>query len=191
MKTKFLFLSACCLLLPLTIFSQEISITVDGQKAQRRSSNFSMLAACGQQQVLVEVTADPQATVKINGTIQTTATVSLPAYGDNTINITVTPQGGSTQNYTLTVNKPIPFHQIAEVRWDDTLSANNNPANNGGYTFTSFKWFRNGILVGTKQNWTTNPNGDPINPADVFYLELTATGVSGIICTCAATISLQ
>jgi hypothetical protein len=32
-------------------------------------------------------------------------------------------------------------------RWDDVVVVNNNPANNGGYTFVSFQWYKDGVLI--------------------------------------------
>jgi len=32
-------------------------------------------------------------------------------------------------------------------RWDDVVVVNNNPDNNGGYTFTSYQWYRDGELI--------------------------------------------
>ena len=32
-------------------------------------------------------------------------------------------------------------------RWDDVVVVNNNPDNNGGYTFTSYQWYKNGELI--------------------------------------------
>jgi hypothetical protein len=194
MKTKHILLSAFCLLLPIVLtaqFTDGVSITVNGQKAQRQGNSFSMLAACGPQQAGINVTAGQGATVKINGTTQSTATVNLPAYGNNIINVTVTPQSGSAQSYTLTVNKPVPFSQIVIMRWNNTLTVINNPANNGGYTFNSFKWFRNGVQFSTGQSISAGPNGELLNPADVYYVEVTAIGVAGVIRSCATTVTLQ
>jgi len=32
-------------------------------------------------------------------------------------------------------------------RWDDVLIVNNNKETNGGYTFTSYQWYRDGVLI--------------------------------------------
>jgi len=183
--TALLLICALCLFLPRVALTQTetVSITVNGETAQCDGSNFSMLSACGQQQAVIVVTAETQATVKINGITQNPATISLPNYGNNIITVTVTPQNSIPQNYTLIVNKPVPYYQIVVFEFPDVPSINNNPANNGGFTFTSFKWFRNGVLIGTKQYFN---NGGPLNPADIYYVE--AIDVSaGVIRTCLST----
>ena len=172
-------------------FTDGVSLTVNGQAAQRAGNNFSMLSACGQNQAVINVTAEQGATVGINGVMQNPATLNLPDYGDNIIAISVTPQGGSAQNYTLIVNKPIPFDQIILMRWHNTFTIINNPANNGGYTFTSFKWFRNGLQISADQSWSAGPNGELLNPADIYYVEVIDNSVNGIIRTCLSTSSSQ
>lgn len=36
---------------------------------------------------------------------------------------------------------------LVDQRWDDVVVVNNNPANNGGYTFYSFQWYKNGQII--------------------------------------------
>jgi len=65
----------------------------------------------------------------------------------------------------------VPFVQIVITRWNNTLTVINNPANNGGYTFVSYKWFRNGTQFATGQSWSAGENGERINASDRFYVE--------------------
>jgi uncharacterized repeat protein (TIGR02543 family) len=37
-------------------------------------------------------------------------------------------------------------HLVAQV-WDDVLLVNNNPSTNGGYTFVSYQWQKNGVTI--------------------------------------------
>ena len=56
----------------------------------------------------------------------------------------------------------------------------------GGYTFTSFKWFCNGIQLNTTKPYIkTGTNGETVSPNNVYYVEMTATGVSGVLRICA------
>jgi hypothetical protein len=194
MKIKFLILGLCGLLSAgraTAHFTDGVSLTVNGQTAQRAGNTFSILSACGQNQAIINVTAPPSAIIMINGMAGSTATVNIPAYGDNTIAITVTPPSSSPQSYTLVVNKPILYHPIVEQRWDDVLVVNNNPANNGGYSFTSYKWFRNGIQISADQSISAGPNGELLNPTDVYYVEMISNTVIGIMRTCLSTTSSQ
>jgi hypothetical protein len=112
--------------------------------------------------------------------------------------------GGAAANYTFTyhpasltifddcaTNQCIPFNQVVIMRWNNTLTVVNNPANNGGYTFTSYKWYRNGQEISTEQSWSAGAHGEKLNPADVFHVELTAEGITGILRSCDGRITLK
>jgi len=77
------------------------------------------------------------------------------------------------------------------MRWNNTLTVINNPDNNGGYTFTSYKWFRNGQEISADQSISAGANGEQLNPSDVYYVIVTADGVSGIIRSCESNVTLQ
>jgi len=66
----------------------------------------------------------------------------------------------------------IPFFDVVIMRWNNSLTVINNPANNGGYTFEAYWWYRNGQPAGTDQSWTAGAEGEEINPADRFYVVL-------------------
>jgi hypothetical protein len=57
----------------------------------------------------------------------------------------------------------LPFDQIVKMRWNNTLTVINNPANNGGYRFTSYKWYRNNEKISEQQSWSVNDNGEWLN----------------------------
>ena len=66
----------------------------------------------------------------------------------------------------------IPFFNVVVMRWNNSLTVINNPANNGGYTFVEYQWYRNGQPDGGGQSWSAGDNGEVINPADRFYVAL-------------------
>jgi hypothetical protein len=150
-------------------------ITVNGNPAQSEGDNFKIVAPCGINSVTLDITADPLCTVIVEGGNP----VNL-SDGDNNINITVTAPGSNEQTYLLTIIKPIPFEKFVKVRWNNTLAVINNPATNGGYTFNSYKWYRNGELLTTNQWWSAGDEDEILNPEDIFYVEATGTHTSGI-----------
>ena len=148
-------------------------ITVNGESAEEGADGFHIIVGESQNQVVISVTTDNEwAVVTINGVEQNPATVPLTEYGDKVITITVTPPGGAPQTCTLTVTKPIPFNMVVKMRWNNTLTVINNPANNGGYTFVTYQWYRNNQPAGTDQSWSAGANGESIHQADRFYLVL-------------------
>jgi hypothetical protein len=90
----------------------------------------------------------------------------------------------------LTIDKLIPFNRIVKMRWNNTLTVINNRANNGGYTFVSYKWTRNGQSAGTGQSWSAGANGERISETDVFSLEM-ETSEQKILHTTESTITLK
>jgi hypothetical protein len=38
-------------------------------------------------------------------------------------------------------------HQLIDTRWDDVVVVNNNPSVNGGYTFLTYQWYKNGEII--------------------------------------------
>ncbi|MCL1932234.1 MAG: T9SS type A sorting domain-containing protein, partial [Candidatus Azobacteroides sp.] len=53
-----------------------------------------------------------------------------------------------TANHTISVSfKQSCIPNLVVQVWDDVLSVINQPANNGGYTFVSYQWQRNGVDI--------------------------------------------
>jgi len=54
-------------------------------------------------------------------------------------------------------------NSLVLTRWEglgEVLVVNNNPATNGGYTFTSYQWYKNGEMIpGATQQYYQDPNG--------------------------------
>ena len=68
----------------------------------------------------------------------------------------------------------VPFEELVVMRWNNSLTVKNNPENNGGYNFVSYKWYRNDSPAGVDQSWSAGANGEQINQNDRFYVEALA-----------------
>ncbi|NDW17496.1 T9SS C-terminal target domain-containing protein [Dysgonomonas sp. 216] len=111
---------------------------------------------------------------------------------------TVTSQDQTTSKiYTLIIEKRFKFEDIINIRWNNTLSVINNPENNGGYNFTSFKWYRKTAasedfeVVSEEQYYSVGENGEIIQPDDVFYVEITGKEFDDILRTCENSPAIQ
>jgi len=164
-------------------------VFVDNKLSGRHKNYFQFDSDCGMNEVSVYVTCYQCVKILIDGVEQNPSTVSLPNYGDNNILITVIAQNGDAQTHTLTINKPIPFDQIVKMHCNNTITVNNNPLHNGGFRFTSYKWFCNDKQFSENQSWSASKEW--WSPSDLFHVELTATGYSGILRTCKSRISLK
>jgi hypothetical protein len=76
------------------------------------------------------------------------------------------------------------------MRWNNTLSVINNPANNGGFTFTSYRWFRNGQEFCTTQWWSAGSNGETLSTTDEYQVEMT-TSDGKVLRTCISRVTLR
>ena len=120
------------------------------------------MAECGEDEVtisfnMVSGTANSAFTVTYdNGMVVTgfisnnTATFATPSVpGDYNAVFSV---GGC--NYDIIVRRPVGENDFTDgtvpfmmQRWDDVVIINNNPATNGGHTFVSYQWYRNGVAI--------------------------------------------
>ncbi|WP_082430139.1 choice-of-anchor Q domain-containing protein [Gabonia massiliensis] len=106
--------------------------------------------------------------------------VSKPLVKNYTFTLT-TGDGSKTKQYNLKIERYFEFDAIVKQRWNNTLAAVNNPDNNGGYNFTSYKWYRKAAgeseykLVGTDQIFSAGSVlGSWLNEKDEYYLEVEA-----------------
>jgi len=164
-------------------------------------NDYTFLVQCGNTSSSVVATLETHdlATVSIDNipgvtlsADKKTITVDTSKPVNVTIPILVTAEDGTTKvNYTLTVERRFAFHDIVKMRWNNTLTVINNKANNGGYTFRSYKWFRNGQEIGTGQSYSAGKDGEQLSTTDTYYVEVTADEVNGTLRTCEETIQLK
>lgn len=108
------------------------------------------------------------------------------------IEIVITSQDRSvTKTYTLTIEKRFAFKDIVITRWNNTLTVINNPENNGGYNFTSFKWFCNGQEIATGQSYSAGDLYETLNATDKYYVEITGHEFEGTLRSCEGTPELR
>lgn len=88
------------------------------------------------------------------------------------------------KTYVLTIEKRFRFDDIVKTRWNNTMTVINNPENNGGYHFTSYKWFRNGQEIATGQSYSAGNLYETLNPSDKYYVELTGEQFEGTLRSC-------
>ncbi len=65
-----------------------------------------------------------------------------------------------TRTYHIVVEKRFDYNDIVVKKYNNVLLVNNNPETNGGYHFSAFSWYKDGVLVGTDQYYSA---GDDIS----------------------------
>ena len=85
----------------------------------------------------------------------------------------------------LTIKIP-PSSNIFVQRWHDVLAINNNFATNGGYVFTEYEWYKDGVKLPSTKGYIHEPGG--LSPTAEYTAVLT-THRGDKITTCPAKIT--
>ncbi|MBB1140070.1 MBG domain-containing protein [Myroides sp. WP-1] len=101
--------------------------------------------------------------------------VPVPAYGRYEQVITVQAQNGTViQTYKIVIDKRMPTENIVFQKYGNVLLVNNNKHTNGGYVFSAYEWFKNGVSIGKKQFQSAgSDSGTTFDASAVYEVELT------------------
>jgi hypothetical protein len=167
-----------------------LNISVNGHTVEVSDNMLYVIPKEDYDNTLFTVVAETESGTTVDPGKTFTVTVDKPQLNVNTI--TITTSSGTSKTYTLTIERRFLFEQIVIMRWNNTLTVINNPANNGGYTFIpdKCKWYRNGEEIGTGQSWSAGANGEQLNPSDLYYVEVMLND-STILRTYESNISLK
>ncbi|GHV68222.1 hypothetical protein FACS1894199_15120 [Bacteroidia bacterium] len=154
-------------------WTPKISVTVSD--ANLIAPN-TYLTTCGTTSIKVVIAPeDPAIGVIYNGAPTTDFIVNTSTIGMYLINYTVQ-TSTDTFDYNLTVESPIPFDSIVTTRYDNLLIVNCNPEFNGGHTFSTFEWYKNGTKITdyNKPYYSADPiNGTKLDANDKYSVTLT------------------
>ncbi|RKD92121.1 MBG domain-containing protein [Mangrovibacterium diazotrophicum] len=177
----------------LTIESSDASIhqlTIDGETYEQPEQEIYYQIDCGEEEISVTISyiTEPNASSSEGSTF----VIDTPVPGIYRQSITITSQDGTTQQtYLIVVEKAFNFDDIVVQKYNNVLLVNNNPDNNGGYTFVAYKWYKNGVLIGTGQYYSAGQNAsNQLDPTASYSVELT-TSEGEVIHTCDFSIELN
>ncbi|WP_254050291.1 MBG domain-containing protein [Myroides sp. N17-2] len=94
----------------------------------------------------------------------------------------------ASKKYVIEIERPFVFDEIVTQKFNNTLIANNNPLTNGGYTFTGYRWFRNGQLIGTGQIYSVGNNKEDLLDRDALYSVELTTDKGEVLHSCSSTV---
>ncbi|WP_146126731.1 beta strand repeat-containing protein [Nonlabens agnitus] len=165
------------------------SISINGEVFTNPDTNIFYLIDCDDsiESVDVEIVSETGATASTGESfIVETAT---PGLYRRTIVITAE-NGRDTRTFNLLIEKRFVFDAIVEQKYGNVLVVNNNPANNGGYSFVAYEWFKNGRLVSTDQFFSEGDNAsDRLDPSARYMVRMTLAN-GDVLQTCESTINL-
>lgn len=98
--------------------------------------------------------------------------------------------GTQSQDYTLIIEKRFAFDKLVTQKWNNLLTVNNNPATNGGFNFTAYKWYKDGEEIGNKQYYSAgNKSTDKLDSNAEYMVNVTTDeGVALQSCSAKPTI---
>lgn len=172
----------------------DVSVKYIEINGQQMGVEDRYIVDCGyiNDELSITVVTDPNSTVESGSSKGNVIKVDISKPAEIKVPIKVESYNGVTQDYTFVVEKRFAFDDIIVTRWNNTLLVNNNKNTNGGYTFKSYKWFKDGEVVGKNAPvYSEGPKKtDVLNPSGVYSVQLTTTN-GQVINTCPAHVALK
>jgi hypothetical protein len=107
------------------------------------------------------------------------------------VNYEIQASAGNKTPYSIQIEKRFDFDAIGGTKFNNVLFINNNPATNGGYSFVSYEWFKNGAGIGTGQYWSAGGSRSNVLDGLASYTAAMTTTDGKVLHTCPAEVSPQ
>lgn len=192
-KYRFMYVYANLVVIPLSNDADLSNVIVDGIRTSTVPEYYAI--DCTNMKYEIDIVVNPDhnyATINLisdNNTAHisgNTITVNTSKPSKQEVVFEIVAQDGVTSTkHRIVVERYFSFYDIVINRWDIALTAINNPVNNGGYNFLTYKWYCDGQLVGTSQSYSMEEK-----ISGIFYLEVT-TDQGEVLRTCEERISLN
>lgn len=151
------------------------------------SSNEYFIVDCDEVGSQVDITLETSVGATVN--TDNSFVIRTPKAGIYRQEIIVSSQSEkASKKYVIEIERPFVFDEIVTQKFNNTLIANNNPLTNGGYTFTGYRWFRNGQLIGTGQIYSVGNNKEDLLDREALYSVELTTDKGEVLHSCPSTI---
>ena len=166
------------------------SITIKGVTYDSPDQEIYYLIDCNDEQDKVEIDFSTEANATENTGLN--FEIETPTPGIYRKEIQVTSQDDTnTRTYRVVVEKRFNYEDIVIQKYNNVLLVNNNPETNGGYRFTSFNWYKDGVLIGTGQYYSVGENASDQLDLNAMYSVEMETEDGDILSTCESSITLK
>lgn len=150
-----------------------LEFIIDGVSYMNPATNLHIVVGCEsiKNKVYIQVIANDGISISPSAFIE----VNTLEYGSHQQKVIVTSNDGSTsKEYTITIEKRFVADELVVQKYNNNvLLVNNNPKTNGGYEFTGYIWYKDGVEIGRKQMYSAGDNkGDELDPNAVYHVEL-------------------
>ncbi|MGM0934062.1 MAG: MBG domain-containing protein [Bacteroidota bacterium] len=166
------------------------TVVINGTPYSSPSEDIYYLIGCGNSEDEVQIELEQNQGSSIDQA--NSFTMSTPAPGIYRETVTVTSEdGNSSQTYNITVEKNFNFEDIVIQKFNNVLLINNNPETNGGYKFVSYRWYKDGSVIGNGQYYSAGDNVDDQLDSNSEYYVVLETEDGEILRTCTSAIQLR
>nr|WP_320022325.1 Calx-beta domain-containing protein [uncultured Draconibacterium sp.] len=166
------------------------SITINGVTYDSPDQEIYYLIDCNDEKDKVEIDFSTEANA--TGNTGLNFEIETPTPGIYRKEIQVTSQDNTnTRTYRVVVEKRFNYEDIVIQKYNNVLLVNNNPETNGGYRFTSFNWYKDGVLIGTGQYYSVGDNASDQLDLNAMYSVEMETEDGDILSTCESSITLK
>ena len=145
-------------------------------------------------QLVLDIDTDQDVSVVYEDNVMTNNQIVIDNVGSissKEIEFTLLADDGRESSFTLSLERYIPFDNLVIQRWNNTLLVNNNSTTNGGYSFKAYKWYKNGVQVGTNQYYSAgSKSSDLLDASANYHVQVTKTDDTELR-TCASTVTLR
>ncbi|WP_157822130.1 T9SS type A sorting domain-containing protein, partial [Salegentibacter salinarum] len=163
---------------------------INGVTYSNPDEDIYYLIGCGnsENEVQIELEQNQGSSIDQNNSF----TMNTPTPGIYRETLTVTSEdGNSTRTYNITVEKNFNFEDIVIQKFNNVMLVNNNPETNGGYNFVSYRWYKDGSVIGNEQYFSAGKNADDLLDAGSSYYVVLETEDGEILKTCTSEIQLR
>ena len=166
------------------------SVTINGVTYDSPDQEIYYLIDCNDEKDKVEIDFSTEANA--TGNTGLNFEIETPTPGIYRKEIQVTSQDDTnTRTYRVVVEKRFNYEDIVIQKYNNVLLVNNNPETNGGYRFTSFNWYKDGVLIGTGQYYSVGDNASDQLDLNAMYSVEMETEDGDILSTCESSITLK
>ncbi|MBI6117932.1 T9SS type A sorting domain-containing protein, partial [Salegentibacter maritimus] len=167
-----------------------VSASINGTTYNDPNIDIYYLIGCGSSENEIQIELEPNQGSSIDS--QNIFTVNTPTPGIYRRTLVVTSGDGNVSTtYNIIIEKNFNFEDIVIQKFNNVLLVNNNPETNGGYKFVSFRWYKNGSVIGNDQYYSVGNNtGDQLD-ADASYYVVLETEDGEVLRTCISSVQLK
>ncbi|MBZ9632551.1 HYR domain-containing protein [Salegentibacter sp. LM13S] len=185
--------SAAAVVRTLTINGSEARLNtavINGVTYSNPTEDIYYLIGCGNSENEVQIQLEQNQGSTIDRDNSFTMTTPTPGIYKETVIVT-SEDGNSTRTYNITVEKNFNFEDIVIQKFNNVLLVNNNPDTNGGYKFVSYRWYKDGSVIGKGQYYSVGNNADDQLDANSSYYVVLETEEGEFLRTCTSAIQLR